>query len=88
VASGSPSGNGFKLSLGSGTLFVRCDGRKQCLSIERVCEGELRKATWSIDRVQVVSRREPFLALNDRSGALIGFLIQKWEHQEEYIGIQ
>ncbi len=88
MASGGPSANGLKLCLGSRTLFVRCDGRKQCRSIERVCERQLRKAPWSIDRVQVVSRREPFLALNDRSGALIGFLIQKWEHQEEYIGIQ
>ena len=86
--SGRPSADGLKLCLGSRTLFVRCDGLEQCLSIERVCEGPLREATRSIDRVQVVSRREPFLALNDRSGALIGFLIQKWEHQEEYIGIQ
>ncbi len=66
---------------------MRCDGLEQGLSIERVCEGQLRQATWSIDRVQIVSRRKPFLALNDRSGAPIGFLIQKWEHQEEYIGI-
>lgn len=66
---------------------MRCDGLEQGLSIERACEGVDPRGNLSIDRVQIVSRREPFLALNDRSGAPIGLLIQKWEHQEEYIGI-
>ena len=50
--------------------------------------GQLREATRSIDRVQIVSRRDPFLALDHHASALIALLIQKWEHQEEYIGIQ